>query len=94
MVLDDYDFIANYINSHETTDEDLLVQLADSLANKDGIVTLEQRVKEYSQRHGAEMPQEVVEARYKLKSYFDNKIGCDIYSLLLNPCNNEIYPLK
>ncbi len=77
---EDYDFIANFIKTHKTTDEDLLIQLADSLANKDGIVTLEQRAKEYYERRGEEVPQ--IEARYKLKSYFDKKVGCDIYSLL------------
>ena len=87
---DDYDFIKNYINSHETTDEDLLIQLADSLANKDGIVTLEQRAKEYSERHNMEIPKEMIEPRYKLKSYFDTKVGCDVYILLKNQHNNPI----
>lgn len=87
---DDYDFITNYISSHETIDEDLLIQLADSLANKDGIVTLEQRAKEYSERHSMQIPREMIEPRYKLKSYFDNKIGCDTYGLLLNPYSNQI----
>jgi hypothetical protein len=30
------------------------------------------------------IPQEVIEPRYKLKSYFDEKVGCDIYNLLQN----------
>ena len=64
---DDYDFITNYIDSHKTTDEDLLIQLADSLANKDGIVTLEQRAKEYSERHSMQTPREMIEPRYKLR---------------------------
>lgn len=85
---DDYDFIINYINTHKITDADLLIQLADSLANKNGIVTLEQRAKEYSERHGIEIPKEMIEPRYKLKSYFDTKVGCDIYGLLLNQHNN------
>lgn len=91
---DDYDFITNYINSHETTDKDLLIQLADSLANKDGIVTLEQRATEYSKRHGIEIPQEMIEPRYKLKSYFDTKVGCDVYDLLLNQSGRKIHSDK
>lgn len=87
---EDYDFVADFIKKHETTDEDLLIQLADSLANKNGIVTLEQRAKEYSERHGVELPQEVIEPRYKLKSYFDIKAGCEIYSLLQNSYNEQL----
>ena len=88
---DDYDFITNYIDSHKTTDEDLLIQLADSLANKNGVVTLEQRAKEYSERHNIEIPQEMIEPRYKLKAYFDNKVGCDVYGLFQNQHGNQIY---
>ena len=91
---DDYDFIANYIKSHKTTDEDLLIQLADSLANKDGIVTLEQRATEYSKRHGIEIPREMIEPRYKLKAYFDTKVGCDVYDLLLNQSGHKIHSDK
>lgn len=87
---DDYEFIADYIHTHNTTDEDLLIQLADGLANKNGIVTLEERAQEYSQRHGIEIPKEMIEPRYKLKSYFDTKVGCDVYTLLKNHHNNPI----
>ena len=61
---DDYEFIANYIHTHDTTDEDLLIQLADGLANKDGIVTLEERAQEYSKRYGIEIPKERTIAWY------------------------------
>jgi len=84
---EDYAFVESYINTHEASDEDLLIQLSDGLANKDGIVTLEQRAKEYSERHGVEIPREVIEPRYKLKAYFDAKVGCDIYGLLQNQYN-------
>ena len=88
---DDYEFIANYIHTHDTTDEDLLIQLADGLANKDGIVTLEERAQEYSKRYGIEIPKEMIEPRYKLKSYFDTKVGCDVYGLFQNQHGNQIY---
>ena len=69
-------------------------ELADNLANKDGIVTLEQRATEYSKRHGIEIPQEMIEPRYKLKSYFDTKVGCDVYDLLLNQSGRKIHSDK
>lgn len=40
---------------------DLLIQLADGLANKDGFVTLEQRARDYSERHGVPNKKEMVE---------------------------------
>ncbi|MBE6445204.1 MAG: HD domain-containing protein [Alphaproteobacteria bacterium] len=81
---DDYDFIVDFIKSHELTDEDLLIQLTDYLANKNGIVTIEQRLIECCERYGAKVPQETVDKIYRLKAYFDAKIGCDIYTLLQN----------
>lgn len=77
----DYDFVAAYIQNIQTTDTDLLIQLADTLANKDGIVTLEQRAKEYAERCNIIIPKEKLQPRYELKAYFDNKVGCNIYSL-------------
>lgn len=77
----DYNFVANYIKENAITDSDLLIQLSDGLANKDGIVTLEQRAAEYSQRHGIIIPAGMIEPRYKLKAYFDKKIGGDVYKL-------------
>lgn len=76
----DYDFIADYIKNTQTTEEDLLVQLADNLANKDGFVTIEQRAKDLAERRGVTLEKEWLETRNALKMYFDNKVGGDIYS--------------
>lgn len=78
---EDYDFVADFINNTKLNDVDLLIQLSDSLANKDGIVTLERRAKEYSERHGVEIPQSVIQPRQELKTYFDRKLGLNIYNL-------------
>lgn len=77
----DYDFIANYIQNITTTDYDLLFQFADNLANKNGFVTIEQRAKDLEERKGIKLSKEWLDMRYKLKTYFDQKIGCDIYGL-------------
>lgn len=79
----DYDFVCQYLQKSKPTDTDLLVQLADALANKDGFVTLEQRAKEVVERHRLESEnvQELLQPYYKLKSYFDQKLGCNVYSL-------------
>ena len=77
----DYDFIANYIKNNPLKEEDLLIQLADSMANKNGVVTLEQRAKEFAEARKIEIPQEFFEPYMKLKHYFDKKINGDIYEL-------------
>ncbi len=81
----DYDFVVAYLNENEATDSDFLIQLADTLANKNGIVTIEQRAQEYAQRNGlnlsSSMIQEMLAPRFELKTYFDKKIGRDVYSL-------------
>jgi len=79
----DYDFIADYIKNTKPTDEDLLIQLADNLSNKDGFVTIEQRANDLSIRRGFNLKPEWFEKRYKIKQYFDHKIGSDIYHLFL-----------
>ncbi len=78
--IEDYNFVADFINNTELNDVDLLIQLSDSLANKDGIVTLEQRAKEYSERHGIEISPSVIQPRQELKTYFDKKLGLNIYN--------------
>ncbi|MBE6444338.1 MAG: HD domain-containing protein [Alphaproteobacteria bacterium] len=77
----DYDFVADYIQKTKTTDEDLLIQLADNLSNKDGFVTIEQRAKDLSERRGIKISNDWLDSRYRLKSYFDKKIGGNIYDL-------------
>ena len=81
----DYDFVVAYLNENEATDSDFLIQLSDTLANKNGLVTIEQRAQEYAQRNGlnlsSSMIQEMLAPRFELKTYFDKKIGRDVYSL-------------
>jgi len=79
----DYDFIVEYTKNNFPNDYDLLTQMADSLTKKNGIVTLEQRAKEYSERHGVDILSSMIKPRYRLKSYFDKKIGGNIYDLII-----------
>lgn len=78
---DDYDFTAQYLAAHPANDYDRLVQLADSLSNAYGFVTVEQRAEEYAKRCGVPVSDGMTQAIKKLKSYFDRKMGADIYSL-------------
>lgn len=75
----DYDFIADYMSSHPSIDEDYLIQLCDNLANKDGFVTLEQRAKDYKERHPDANLEPILVDSLEIKQYFEKKIGHDIY---------------
>ena len=77
----DYDFVADYVNHTTVTDEDLLIQLADNLSNKNGFVTIEERARDLSERKGISLDKEWLDMRYELKKYFDKKVGTDIYNL-------------
>lgn len=78
----DYDFVVDYLSSHSTNDEDYLIQMCDNLANKNGLVTLEERAVEYRERHGDVNVDAIVIDSLEIKKYFDKKIGYDIYDYM------------
>lgn len=84
---EDYEFVLNYVATHPMKDEDLLMQLSDGMANKDGIVTLEQRQEEYEKRFNIKMPVEMINPYKELKRYFDKKICGNVYDLFSELCN-------
>lgn len=77
----DVDFVADYLANTSVTDEDLLIQLSDAMANKNGIITLEQRQEEYEARLNIKLPSELMVPYLELKQYFDDKIGGNVYEL-------------
>ena len=77
----DYNFVADYIKTHTPKEEDYLIQLCDCLANKNGLVTIEQRAEEILDRHRKTQDFVDIVTINELKRYFDDKIGCDVYSL-------------
>lgn len=78
----DYDFIAKYISRIIPRDEDYLIQLCDNLANKNGLVTLEERAEEYIERHGNVDVDSILIYSKEIKKYFDKKLGHDIYDYI------------
>lgn len=77
----DYDFIVDYVSKIQTEDLDLLVQLADLMANQDGLVTIELRIKDWEIRHKTTFPPARAAAYFAVKNHFDNKLGGDVYDL-------------
>ena len=64
-------------------DYDYLIQLCDSIAKSDGIVSLEERMNDVKSRYGC-YPQEKWDRNMKLKLYFENKMKKDLYRVVDN----------
>lgn len=77
------DFLQNYIKTTEYDDYDKLIQLCDALALPSGPTFIEKRLVDVAIRRGFNdftIPK--WKEFLKLKKYFDNKTGCDIYKII------------
>ncbi len=74
-------FLKDYMSKIEFDDYDRLVQLADYMAGAHGVTTIERRFCSVLWRHGLENPAEDLKTLYKLKEYFSEKVGKDVYEL-------------
>lgn len=76
-------FIQSFINDIVYDDYDKLIQLCDAISFPDGPVYMEKRLVDVAIRHGFnDLTISKWKAFLKLKTYFDNKVGNDIYKLL------------
>lgn len=73
--------IQSLLEELQFDDYDLLIQLCDAMATADGVVPMEERMRDVKHRYGS-YPQEKWESNIALKVYFDNKAGTDIYELM------------
>lgn len=62
-------------------DYDRLIQLCDSMAGSEGVLTMEARMDDVKRRYGA-YPQAKRDANLRLKAYFEEKAGKDIYEVV------------
>lgn len=65
-------------------DFDRLIQLCDCLAGTEGVMDMEARMADVKRRYGF-YPQEKWDANLKLKRYFEEKAGKDIYEIVGKP---------
>lgn len=65
----------------EYDDYDKLIQLCDSLAGSEGVLDIEERMNDVKRRYGS-YPQEKWDANIRLKAYFEEKAGRDIYEVV------------
>ena len=62
-------------------DYDRLIQLCDSLAGSEGVLFMEDRMEDVRRRYGA-YSKAKWDANLKLKEYFQEKAGRDIYEVV------------
>ncbi len=65
----------------EYDDYDRLIQLCDSMAGAEGVMTMEARMSDVARRYG-NYPQEKWDKNMELKDYFSAKAGMDIYEIV------------
>lgn len=90
--------VTEYIGNFDTSDEELelittaleqvtlddydrLVQLCDAMAGSEGVLDMEERMSDVKRRYGS-YPQEKWDSNMRLKRYFEEKTGKDLYDLL------------
>ena len=80
---EDNPFLTNFIKTHEYTIEEKLINLFDLMCPPGGrIFTVDKRLIDLMIRRGAySNTQYHVKETYKLKEYFDNLLGFDLYDL-------------
>lgn len=90
--------VAEYIGNFDTSDEELelittalaqvtlddydrLIQLCDAMAGSEGVLDMEERMVDVKRRYGS-YPQEKRDSNMRLKQYFEEKTGKDLYDLV------------
>lgn len=73
--------IRRALETVEMDDYDRLIQLCDTLAGSEGVLDMEERMADVKQRYGS-YPKEKWEANLRLREYFEDKMGRDIYEVV------------
>ena len=84
---EELNLIKNTLAKVDMSDYDRLIQLCDSLAGSEGVLDIEERMGDEKQRYGY-YPQEKWDSNIRLKKYFEEKAGKDIYKI--HPTTNSI----
>ena len=78
---EELNLIKNTLAKVDMSDYDRLIQLCDSLAGSEGVLDIEERMGDVKQRYGY-YPQEKWDSNIRLKIYFEEKAGKDIYEIV------------
>ena len=70
-----------FMDEVELSDVDLLIQLADTMGHRLGVMTISDRFSDILMRHNIRSAGEHLGELYRIKQYFDKKTGMNIYEL-------------
>ncbi|MBU3191842.1 HD domain-containing protein [Clostridium bowmanii] len=85
----EYKFVKEYLDKIDFTAYDKLIQLCDALALPTGYCLMEKRMLDVAMRHGVnEYTIKKWETTFENKSFFEERIGKSIYSVLPNVVEN------
>lgn len=80
---EEFEFTKNYLAGIEYDDYDILMHLCDNIALHSGYVLMEKRMIDISMRHGVHNGTvKRWEELFKIKAYFEEKMGKSIYTVL------------
>jgi len=69
------------LESLQFDDYDLLIQLCDCISRSMGVVSMEERMEDVKRRYGS-YPQEKWDENLRIRAYFEEKTGKDIYEIV------------
>ncbi|MGN0168092.1 MAG: HD domain-containing protein [Acetatifactor sp.] len=75
------ELMKDILEKTEFDDYDLLIQLCDSLAGGEAIMNIEDRMLDVKRRYGS-FPQSKWDRNMELKTYFENRMRCDVYAVV------------
>ncbi|SEM44323.1 HD domain-containing protein [Butyrivibrio sp. ob235] len=78
---EEYELVKTELGKIEADEYDRLIQLCDALAGSDGVMNIEDRMNDVKRRYGS-FPQTKWDSNIRLKAYFEEKTGKDIYDLV------------
>lgn len=83
-----YEFVKEFVRKHKYTEYEKLINLCDLMCSNK-LVTMEKRLISLEIKHGvfSNTVYHLTEAQ-KLKKYFDDKLGCNLYTLFPDIINN------
>lgn len=80
--------LVTLLSGTKLNDYDYLIQLCDSIAKADGIVSLEERMNDVKSRYGY-YPQEKWDRNMELKRYFEDKMQKSLYQVVLKKSSKD-----
>ncbi|WP_242829937.1 HD domain-containing protein [Butyrivibrio sp. WCD2001] len=78
---EEYELVKTELGKIEADEYDRLIQLCDALAGSEGVMNIEDRMNDVKRRYGS-FPQTKWDSNIRLKAYFEEKAGKDIYDLV------------